>query len=44
MGRGYRPQETWDRAEEERAVCDFSDFNSDGAKECHGWGKERDVG
>ena len=34
----------WGRVEEEKAVCDFSDFNDGGAKECRRRGKERDVG
>ena len=44
MGRGYRLQEMWGRAEEEKAVCDFSDFDDGGAKECRERDRERDVG
>ena len=44
MGRRYRPQEMWDWVEEEKAVCDSSDCDDGGGKECRGWGKERDIG
>ena len=44
MGHGFQLQEKWDWVEEERVACASFRCDDGDVKECHGWGKGRDVG